>query len=389
MRPEEHPLAQGMPGPPRPAVDVDRETALAFRFARSGLADRGSGDLAEAAPVPASDGSRDAALLALAARAEDVSRARYEQAIDAGELVLAHAVRGAIHAMAPADQPRFGRALVARDDDELGAQLGQQVQRLAAEHGFTPGEALAEVGAATREALTAGEPLDKNALHRALRERVRPELMPWCTTCESRHVAPMLWRYATVAVGARLDARRRYVLDDDGQGAGAEPPTGSEAVRRFLRAYGPAKPGDFAEWAGLARPHARRLWDELAGELADVRVDGRAAQLLRDDLDALASPPAATGVRLLPPADPYLQRPNRALLVPDAALRKRLFRPVASPGAVTVDGRLAGLWRMRLEGATAKLDVEPLETLPRAALDEEAERVARLRGAGSVAARRA
>ena len=32
---------------------------------------------------------------------------------------------------------------------------------------------------------------------------------------------------------------------------------------------------------------------------------------------ALESPPTARGIRLLPPGDPYLQKPNRPLLAPD------------------------------------------------------------------------
>ena len=62
-------------------------------------------------------------------------------------------VRGAIHALAPDDHALYGRALIARDDDELGAQLGQQVQRLAAEKGFAPTDALEEVADATKDAL--------------------------------------------------------------------------------------------------------------------------------------------------------------------------------------------------------------------------------------------
>jgi hypothetical protein len=147
-------------------------------------------------------------------------------------------------------------------------------------------------------------------------------------------------------------------------------------VRRFLRWYAPARPGDFADWAGLARPHAQRLWDDVAGELV---ADGK-AWLLAADADALASPPDAAGVRLLAPGDPYLQKPNRALLAPDEALRKRLFRPVASPGAVLHDGRLAGLWRAKAKGKRLELAVEPLGRLPQRAVKEEAQRVAALRG---------
>jgi hypothetical protein len=359
---------------------MNADHVLAFRLARSGLAARDAGDLAGAAACPASDFNRDAALLALAARAEGVSREAYDRAVDAADLVVAHIVRGAIHALAPGDFALYGRALIARDDEELGAQLGRQVQRLAAEKGFAPTDALEEVAAATKEALADGRALDKNGLHEELRGRVRADLMPWCKGCKSHHVAPMLWRYGTVAAGVRLDSERRYVSGRPGRA-----PAASEAVRRFLRFYGPAQPGDFADWAGLAKPHARRLWDEVAGEMAEVRAGRGKAWLLSDDLDALESPPAAKGVRLLPPGDPYLQKPNRPLLAPDDALRKRLFRPVASPGAVLKDGRLLGLWRAKAKGRKLELTVEPLGRLARGALEEEAQRVAELRGAAEAA----
>ena len=63
---------------------MDAERILAFRLARSGLAARSVAGLAEAAACPASDFTRDAALLALSARCEGVSRERYERATDAG-----------------------------------------------------------------------------------------------------------------------------------------------------------------------------------------------------------------------------------------------------------------------------------------------------------------
>jgi Winged helix DNA-binding domain len=158
-------------------------------------------------------------------------------------------------------------------------------------------------------------------------------------------------------------------------------------VRRFLRFYGPAKPGDFAEWAGLARSHAQRLWNQAAGDLAEVRFGSGKGWLVSDDMSALESPPAAGGIRLIPPGDPYLQKPNRPLLAPDPELRKRLFRPVASPGAVLRDGRLMGLWKVKMKGRKAVITVESLGRLPRANLDHEAQRVAELRGAAEAAVR--
>ena len=83
--------------------DVRRRLAPAFllravgpawtptRSSRSGWPARGwsprsARGLAEAAACPASDFARDAALLALAARAEDVTREAYDHAVDAGDL---------------------------------------------------------------------------------------------------------------------------------------------------------------------------------------------------------------------------------------------------------------------------------------------------------------
>ena len=358
---------------------MDAEQILAFRLARSGLARRDATTLAEAAACPTSDFSRDAALLALAARHESATRERYNEATDRGDLVIAHSLRGAIHALAPRDFALYGRALVATDDDELAVQLGQQVQRLAAERGFAPSDALDEVADATERALGRGRGLDRNELHDELRKRVSADLTPWCRRCRSHHVAPMLWRYGCVKAGARLDSRRRYVLGKPGRG-----PAAAGAVNRFLRFYGPATAGDFAEWAGVARPHARRLWERVEGDLCEVSLASRKAWIRSEDVKELDSPPDADGVRFIPPGDPYLQRPNRPLLAPDAELRKRLFRPVASPGAVLSGGRLAGLWRAKAIGTKAEVTVEKLGPVTRDDLEEEAHRVADLRGASEL-----
>jgi hypothetical protein len=361
---------------------VDVEQILAFRLARSGLAGRDAKTLPEAASCPASDFSRAAAILALAARAEGVSRESYDAATDSGELVVAHVVRAAIHAVAPDDFALFGRALISTDDDELGIQLGRQVQGLVAEHGGAPTAALDEVARATKAAVAGGRRPDKNELHAALRERVSSDLMPWCKGCGSHHVAPMLWRYGVVKAGVRLDSDRRYVLGKPGRA-----PAASGAVERFLHFYGPSTVGDFADWAGLAKPHAERLWKQVEGDLTEVSFgkaagrDTRKASALARDLDELESPGDAGGVRLLPAGDPYLQKANRPLLAPDADLRKRLFRPVASPGVVIKDGRLVGLWRVKAKGSKAAITVEKIGRLAKADLEAEAGRVAGLRGA--------
>ena len=355
---------------------VDAEQVLAFRLARSGLASRDAQTLAEAAACPASDFTRDAALLALAARREGLTRREYDDATDAGDLVVAHVVRGAIHAVAPDDLGLYGRALISSDDGELAVQLGRQVQRLADEKGFAPTNALDEVAEATKDALRGGRALAKNELHDELRARVGADLLPWCRGCKSYHVAPMLWRYGGAKAGARLDARRRYVLAEP-----ATSPAAAGAVKRFLHFYGPANAADFAEWSGVARTHAERLWRQVEGELSEVSVGRRKGWTLTEDLGDLESPPDAHGVRFLPPGDPYLQKPNRPLLAPEAELRKRLFRPVASPGAVLRDGRLVGLWRVKARGKKAEVTVDTLGRVGSKDLEQETHPVAEIRGA--------
>jgi hypothetical protein len=156
------------------------------------------------------------------------------------------------------------------------------------------------------------------------------------------------------------------------------------AARGFLRFYGPATRPELQAWAGLGRAQARRLWEQVEDDLVEVEVDGRLAFILAVDRPELDAPPAIRGLRLLPPGDPFLQQPNRAALVPDPEVRKRAFRPVASPGVVLQDGRLAGLWRARASGKRLELSVEQLAPIDRDALEGEADMAARIREADRV-----
>ena len=302
---------------------MDADQVLAFRLARSGLAERRAATLADAAACPASDFARDAALLALAARDETVTRAGYDEAADAGDdLVVAHIVRGAIHALAPDDLALYGRALISSDDDELAAQLGQQVQRLAAEKGFAPSDALDEVAEATKGALRGGRALSKNELHDELRERVRADLLPWCRGCKSHHVAPMLWRYGGVKAGARLDSERRYLLGKPGRS-----PAAAEAVTRFLHFYGPADPGTSPTGPVSAKPHAKRLWKQVEGDL--IRGRRREAQGLGVERGSERPRIAAGGERRPPHPG---RRPVPAEAQPPAARPgRRASQAVVSP----------------------------------------------------------
>ena len=88
---------------------------------------------------------------------------------------------------------------------------------------------------------------------------------------------------------------------------------------------------------------------------------------------------------MLPGYDAYLAQRDRELLVPDAALRKRIWRAIGNPGTVLIEGALAGLWRATGRAKRLVVTVEELDPSVRVAADEltaEVQLLARWRGAG-------
>jgi hypothetical protein len=172
-------------------------------------------------------------------------------------------------------------------------------------------------------------------------------------------------------------------------------PTGAEEaraelVRRYLRCHGPSTPAQFAAWCGIGRADARR---SLSAESAGTLEIGKGAYLLADDVDVLAS--AADGVsladpsvRLVPPRDPWLFDRDRSTLVPDDALRRRVWTANPVDGLVLVDGEGVASWRAKKQaGGVMRIVVESSHALDPAVVDvvrEEAEAIAALRLCRSV-----
>jgi hypothetical protein len=123
-----------------------------------------------------------------------------------------------------------------------------------------------------------------------------------------------------------------------------------ELARRHLHVFGPTTPTYFATWAGIAEAQARATYADLdaAHELLAVTTPLGAGFILAADETSLRSPagqPAAA--RLLPSGDTFylLQGRERELLVPDAVRRALLWTSRVWPGALLVDGEVAGTWR--------------------------------------------
>ena len=158
-----------------------------------------------------------------------------------------------------------------------------------------------------------------------------------------------------------------------------------EVCRRFLLTYGPARPADFSEWFGTAAfrvAEARSLFDELAGELEEVAVEGRGAFVLAGDR---SFPAPSSLVRLLPEYDVYVMGfRERDRLVPEpmreliASHGRGRYEGPAGVRLVLVDGVAAGLWERRKRGKRVELDVRLARRLGKARrteLDREADRV--------------
>jgi hypothetical protein len=125
-----------------------------------------------------------------------------------------------------------------------------------------------------------------------------------------------------------------------------------ELARRYLHVFGPTTADGLAEWAGVRPPAARSAFGALTDALVRVRTPIGDAWILAEDEAAFRAPlvPSAA-VRLLPSGDAFtlLQGADRELLVPEARRRSELWTPRVWPGALLVDGEVAGTWR-RSEG---------------------------------------
>jgi Winged helix DNA-binding domain len=123
-----------------------------------------------------------------------------------------------------------------------------------------------------------------------------------------------------------------------------------EMARRYLRAYGPARPEDFARWweGGSGIVPARKLFQSLADELEAVDVEGWRAFTLRETLEPMQRLELSGSVNLLPLFDAYVLGLGRG---PDIEpllskpYQSQVFRPQGWISAVVlVDGYMRGVW---------------------------------------------
>lgn len=159
-------------------------------------------------------------------------------------------------------------------------------------------------------------------------------------------------------------------------GRPSEPvPAPDGTVLRYLGAFGPASVKDMQMWAGLTR--LREVFERLRPRLITFR-DEHGVELFdlpdapRPDPDTPAPP------RFLPEFDNVLLgHADRTRVIPPA-YKGRNGIGNQSFGTVLVDGFLAALWRLKQDGDTATVVVQPLGTIGAAARDAVTEEAVRI-----------
>lgn len=157
-------------------------------------------------------------------------------------------------------------------------------------------------------------------------------------------------------------------------------------IRRYLATYGPATREEFARWFGLTSPaQAGTLIERLGEEVVPVDVEGTRAWLLAEHAAAATAAEPMRVARLLPAFDQYVvAAPRDQEAVLPARAKGLVYRPQGwlSP-VLTVDGRMAAVWRHERAGDRLAVRIEPFADVPtwaRRGAEEDAERLGRVLG---------
>ncbi|HEY8471326.1 MAG TPA: winged helix DNA-binding domain-containing protein [Natronosporangium sp.] len=381
--------------------DLPREQIVAFRLASHHLASRlGRRALATAAGACGiQETPTGSAALALLARVDGLTPATFDRALTRDRtLVTLWSVRGAPYVVPTSDLAVFSQGALPLDAGSFKQALGGWADALARAR-VDPITTLEQLVLAARELLD-GRQLNVNELRDQLYARIPALSRVQRPSGAHADMPEPLFRavgttgavciVANRGTDAELARTDQWLGDRRPTSASDRKTARAELARRFLHCYGPATAQQFAEWSQRSLADAKDAFAAIEPELVQVTVDRKRAWLLGKDEPALADPPAATGVRLLPVQDPFLQQRDRATLVPDPAARRKLWQPVRGPGGVLVDGVIAGSWRSRINRDRLELTVEPFGRLSGAAkqaIEAEADRIAPFRNCQTVAVR--
>jgi Winged helix DNA-binding domain len=320
-----------------------------------------------------------AAELSIALRIEGATRTTVRNAMwDDHGLIKTYGPRGTVHLLAADDLPMWLAALSAipphspfPDGVRLTPKQAEQI--------------VDAIGHALEDSELTIDELDRAVVNLAgewAGDRVMPafqELWP-------------RWRQAVVMAAYRgvlcfgpNKGRRATYTNPRRRLPGLKPASEDRAIeaviKRYLYAYGPATPQQFAQWIGAPAAWAAEQFERHSRKLTKINFDGTPAWVASRDTKMPGGQDAKGSVLLLPYFDAYAVGSHpRSRLFPGRAATRALA-PSGQAGnypVLLIDGVVAGVWHQRRSGRQIEVAVEPLTRLiaaQRRALEHQVDRI--------------
>ena len=369
-------------------VRVTRAQVIAYRIAAQGL-------LRDGAPAPSKlavldigvqDAMTHSARLAFDARLPAPPPA---DLFGPGKpLALTWSLRGAPYVHRRRDLDAIAAALYPLSEQDATARLTETGPSIA-KAGIPALEQFRLAVDAMRTVVS--KPIGKGAASTAVTKRIPEPMWRNCRVCKTHHISDSAMRTAALAAGLEMEPGTNPPVLLPRPTAKLPQGPDPKALRRFVLAYlavlGPATDGDVADYYDVRRADLASAHVLQPGDLVEVSVDGRAASMPADRVEALRRARQVDVVRLLGPFDPWVQARDRDLIVPDRSVHKALWPVLGRPGVLLVDGEVLGTWRTKSSGAKLVITVDSFAPLPPAtwdAIEDEAQRVGTVRGAARV-----
>ena len=300
-----------------------------------------------------------AAQLQLWVRNHSLTRAEVEDALwNSRTLVKTHLMRRTLHLIPSSDFWLYISALRrSRATRELHVMQRCKIGETEAR----------EVAALIVETLESG-PMTANAIRAAVHRRVSRQVRDWMKLVWSIMQLPVA--EGLVCYGSGDGNQATYIRTDQWlkgpQQKKKDVPEQKaqlELLRRYLRAYGPARLKDFIHWSGITAGEAALLLSFIANEVQEIS----GGFLLREDLAQLREAARQTdSVHLLPHFDVFLLAHSTKDHLLDPEHYKRVYRNQGwiSP-VVLIDGRIAGTWKYTGTARELEVEISPFQKIGR------------------------
>ena len=374
---------------PAGATPVSWDQVHAFRLGRHFLQQRAP--KADLAKVLSQIGGAQAQLLAAAeeslwARVEGLTSSNVEEALwRTRSLVRAWCMRRTLYLLPAEEVALFVRGSARRAEKEVRWMRNHGVSET------TVDSLIASVLGALGKPSTRTEIAEDVARSMGGEVRYRPggggwgnrRKEPWVRIGRSAWPVVYLLHVAgargVVCSGPARGGEATYVRGDrwvrhwaDRPGPAAE----EELLRRYLGAFGPATPADFALWSGVRLRDAHEIWARLESELARVDLAGWGTWVLRRDLATLQEArPDGPVARLLPHFDAYLLAHEERSHLVARGHQQKVYRSQGWISPVLLHGgEVVGVWSHERTGRNLTVRLEPfghLDRSTRTALERE------------------